>query len=137
MVKLLKEKNPNLSIEINGGFTNLNQCIKSLNYFDGVMIGRSAYKHPLHWSKVDEIIYGKDKINKKISLIIYSLIPYFEKHINEGGKAWDICKHLINLIQGLPKAKIIRNYIAIKSIKKEFFTADLIKIASELTEMGY
>ena len=47
VVQKLKKFNPELLIEINGGFTNIDQCKKALKYFDGVMIGRSAYKHPL------------------------------------------------------------------------------------------
>ena len=47
VVKKLKKINPELFIEVNGGFKNIDQCKKALKDFDGVMIGRSAYKHPL------------------------------------------------------------------------------------------
>ena len=58
LVEQLKKNNPSLLIEINGGFNDINQCKEALNIFDGVMIGRSAYKHPLNWSNVDEEFYG-------------------------------------------------------------------------------
>ena len=67
----------------------------------------------------------------------FSLIPYIEKHLNNGGKSWDICKHLINLVENIPKAKIWRNQISIKSIKKELNIEYLLKLTSELEEMGY
>ena len=136
MVKKLKEINPELLIEINGGFTNIDQCIEALNDFDGVMIGRSAYKHPLKWSEIDQKIYNKNSKNKSASEVIFSLIPYIENHLKNEGNTWDICKHLINLVENIPKAKIWRNKVSTKSIKKELEIDYLIKITSELREMG-
>ena len=137
VVKKLKELNPKLLIEINGGFTNIDESLEALREFDGVMIGRSVYKHPLRWSEIDQKIYGMNTKPKSASNIIFSLIPYIEKHITNGGKSWDICKHLINLVEGIPKAKIWRNQISNKSIKKELDIAYLLKLTSRLEEMGY
>ena len=110
---------------------------KALNDFDGVMIGRAAYKHPLLWSEIDEKIYGDNVKSKSASEIIFSIIPYIEKHLKAGGESWDICKHLINLVEGIPKAKIWRNQISSKSIKKELSINYLIKVTTELQKMGY
>ena len=137
IVRKLKQVNPNLIIEINGGITNIEQCINALNDFDGVMIGRSIYKHPLRWSEIDQKIYGLNTKAKTASKIIFSLIPYIENHLKNGGKTWDICKHLINLVEGIPKAKIWRNQISTKSIKKELNIAYLIELTSKLGKMGY
>ena len=137
LVKKLKKVNPGLLIEINGGFTNIDQCEKALNDFDGVMIGRSAYKHPLLWTEIDEKIYGESANKKSASQIILSLIPYIESHLKNGGATWDICKHLINLVERLPKAKIWRNKISQKSINKELSMEYLVKQTLELKEMGY
>ena len=101
------------------------------------MIGRSVYKHPLRWSEIDQKIYGLDTKSKSASNIIFSLIPYIEDHLSDGGKSWDICKHLINLVEGIPKAKIWRNQISTKSIKKELNIDYLIQLTKKLEEMGY
>ena len=137
VVKKLKKLNPELLIEINGGFNSIDKSIKALGDFDGVMIGRSVYKHPLRWSEIDQKVYGINTKPKFASDIIFSLIPYIEKHMSTGGKSWDICKHLINLVEGIPKAKIWRNQISIKSIKKELDSEYLFKLTSWLEEMGY
>nr|WP_075486757.1 tRNA dihydrouridine(20/20a) synthase DusA [Prochlorococcus marinus] len=137
VVKKLKKLNPNLLIEINGGFKNIDESLEALNHFDGVMIGRSVYKHPLRWSEIDQKIYGLNKKTKSASDIIISLIPYIDNHLTNGGKSWDICKHLINLVEGIPKARIWRNQISIKSIKKELDIEYLLKSTSMLQEMGY
>ncbi len=137
VVQKLKKINPQLLIEINGGFTNIDQCIKALKKFDGVMIGRSVYKHPLRWSEIDQNIYGEKKTCKNASEIIFSLVPYIENHLKNGGETWDICKHLINLVENIPKAKIWRNQISSRSIKKELNIDSLIKLTLELQRMGY
>ena len=137
VVKKLKTLNPELLIEINGGLTNIDDSIKALNDFDGVMIGRSIYKHPLKWSKIDQKIYGVDTKTKSASNIIFSLIPYIEEHLSKGGNSWDICKHLINLVEGIPKAKIWRNKISTKSIKKDLNIKYLIELTYKLKEIGY
>ena len=101
------------------------------------MIGRSIYKHPLRLSEIDQKIYGINRKPKSASDVIFSLIPYIEKHMSNGGKSWDICKHLINLVEGIPKAKIWRNQISLKSIKKELDSEYLFRLTSRLEEMGY
>ena len=101
------------------------------------MIGRSVYKHPLRWSEIDQKIYGINTTPKRASDIVFSLIPYIEEHLNNGGKSWDICKHLINLIEGIPKAKIWRNQISNKSINKELDIEYLLQMTTRLQEMGY
>ena len=137
VVEKLKKVNPELLIEVNGGFTNIDQCIRALNNFDGVMIGRSAYKHPLVWSEIDQKIYKQNHETKSASGIIFSLIPYIENHLKKEGKTWDIIKHLINLVENIPKAKIWRNKITTKSVKKELSIDYLFRMTSELQAMGY
>jgi len=137
VVKKLKILNPGLLIEINGGFTNIDESIEALSDFDGVMIGRSVYKHPLRWSEIDQKIYGLCTTSKSASSIIFSLIPYIEQHLSKGGRSWDICKHLINLVEGIPKAKIWRNQISTKSIKKELNIEYLLELTYNLKEIGY
>ena len=137
IVRKLKKLNSELLIEINGGFTNIDDSLEALNDFDGVMIGRSVYKHPLRWSEIDQKIYGINTNPKPASDIIFSLIPYIEEHLNNGGKSWDICKHLINLIESIPKAKIWRNQISNKSIKKDLNIEYLLRMTNRLKEMGY
>ena len=137
IVKKLKKNNPELLIEINGGFTNIDQCIKGLNDLDGVMIGRSAYKYPLRWTGIDQKIYGERNKSRRASEIIFSLVPYIENHLKNGGESWDICKHLINLVEGIPNAKIWRNKISTTSIKQELSIDYLIKMNSELQKAGY
>ena len=100
------------------------------------MIGRSVYKYPLRWSEIDQKVYGINKKPRSASEIIFALIPYIEMHLGNGGKSWDICKHLINLVEGIPNAKEWRNQISNKSIKKELDIDYLLKLTARLEKMG-
>jgi len=137
IVKRLKDENPSLVIEINGGFTDIDQCIEGLKIFDGVMIGRSAYKYPLRWSGIDNEIYGEKFLPLKASDIIYSLIPYIENHLQKDGKTWDVCKHLINIVENIPYAKKWRNKISNLSIKGSLNIEILTTLTNDLKTMGY
>ncbi len=137
LVRELKNLNPELNIEINGGISDTDQCLELLNDFDGVMVGRSIYKYPLRWADIDQKIYGINKKSKTRSQIILSLIPYIETHLKKGGNTWDICKHLVNLVESIPKAKIWRNEISTKSIKRELEIDYLVDLTSKLENMDF
>ena len=96
------------------------------------MIGRSAYKHPLKWSNIDEQFYGNLTTIKNASSIILTLLPYIEKHVSKGGSTWDICKHLINIVENIPNAKKWRNKVAITSIQGSLTINKLKNYALEL-----
>ena len=52
-VKHLKIKRPDLIIELNGGLLTPHDCLNALKIFDGAMVGRAAYSHPLIWKNID------------------------------------------------------------------------------------
>ena len=137
IVERLKNENPKIIIEVNGGFTNIEECKNALTKFDGVMVGRSAYKHPLRWLNIDKAIYKKETLSKRTSTIIYNLVPYIEKYLMKNGSTWPICKHLINLIDGIPRAKILRHKLTTKSLSKTLTMQDLIDLSDEIKNIGY
>ena len=137
IVERLKNENPKIIIEVNGGFTNIEECKNALTKFDGVMVGRSAYKHPLRWLNIDKTIYKKETLSKRTSTIIYNLVPYIEKYLMKNGSTWPICKHLINLIDGIPRAKILRHKLTTKSLSKTLTMQDLIDLSDEIKNIGY
>jgi len=129
-VERLKNHFPHLKIELNGGLKTPKDCLNSLKVFDGAMVGRAAYSHPLLWQHIDELVFGEASQTIKASQIIRKLIPYTEKHLNNNGKLWDISKHLINIVQGVPGAKAWRHNLSSKAQKKK----GSIKILEEASE---
>ncbi len=135
-VSKLKKERPQLKIELNGGLTMPNDCLKALETFDGVMVGRAAYSHPLRWTKIDEFIYGESPQKINASKIIRGLIPYAENHIKNNGRLWDLCRHIIQLVEEVPGARAWRRDLCLKAQRKNAKTIVLEEAARQLEDAG-
>ncbi|WP_413683391.1 tRNA dihydrouridine(20/20a) synthase DusA [Prochlorococcus sp. MIT 1011] len=135
-VQKLKNNRPGLIIELNGGINTINDCIQTLKVFDGAMVGRAAYSHPFLWTKIDSMIYGQKEENLSRSKIIKKVIPFAQKHLDEDGKLWNIAKHILNLIEAIPNAKILRQELSEKCQNSKSDVSILKKIAQQLEDAG-
>jgi tRNA-dihydrouridine synthase A len=135
-VAQLKEQSPQLTIELNGGIETTSDCLKALNTFDGVMVGRAAYAHPLRWNKIDEIIYGEECRFINASGVIRALIPHAQNHLNKDGKLWDICKHILQLVEGVPGARSWRRDLGLNAQKSTAEINILETAAQQLEDVG-
>ncbi len=136
-VQKLKNKRPGLIIELNGGINTIKECIQTLKTFDGAMVGRAAYSHPYIWTKIDSMIYGQKEKYLSRSTIIKKIIPFAEKHLENDGRLWHISKHIINLIENIPNAKILRQELSEKCQNKKADISILKKIAQQLEDAGH
>ena len=132
----LKRSRPELIIELNGGLETPKDCIKALEKVDGVMVGRSAYRNPLLWQKIDELIYEEKTEPIKPSKVIEGLIPYAEKHIGNGGRLWEIVRHTLKLIQNIPGAKSLRHEISEQTHKNQSDIKVFFKAIETLENSG-
>ena len=136
-VKRLKNRRPKLIFELNGGLNSINDCIQNLETFDGVMVGRAAYSHPYIWTKIDSIIYGQKEKFVTRSKIIKNIIPFAQKELANDGRLWNIGKHIINLIENIPNAKILRQELSEKCQNKKADVSIFKKIAQQLEDAGH
>jgi len=136
-VQKLKNNRPKLIIELNGGINTINDCIKALKVFDGVMIGRAAYSHPFMWTKIDSVIYAEQDEYLSRSKIIKKIIPFAQKHLENEGRLWHMSKHIINLIENIPNAKKLRQELSEKSQTQKADVSILKKIAQQLEDAGH
>jgi len=136
-VQKLKNERPELIIELNGGLNTLNECIKTLKTFDGAMVGRAAYSHPHLWTKIDSMIYGQKEEYLPRSKIIRKIIPFAQKHIENNGSLWNMAKHIMNLIENIPNARILRQKLSENCQNQKTDVSILKKIAQQLEEAGH
>jgi len=136
-VEELKNKRPQLIIELNGGLNTINECIKILKIFDGAMVGRAAYSHPYIWTKIDSMIYGEKEKSIKRSKVIKKIIPFAQKHLDNDGRLWNIAKHVINLIENIPNAKKLRQELSENCQNQKADVFILKKIAQQLEDAGH
>ncbi len=136
-VEKLKKNRPDLTIELNGGINTINDCIKTLKVFDGAMIGRAAYSRPFMWTKIDSMIFGQQEEHFSRSKIIIKTIPFAQKHLENDGRLWHVAKHILNLIENIPNAKILRQELSEKCQNNKADVSILKKIAQQLEDAGH
>ena len=135
-VASLKRQRPDLTIELNGGLNTPNDCLKALNTFDGAMVGRAAYSHPLRWQHIDEIIFGDTPKSIKSSEVIRSLIPHAQNHLLKDGRLWDFCRHILQLVEGVPGARLWRKELSLEAQKPNADLKVLEAAAQKLEDSG-
>ena len=132
----LKERRPQLTIELNGGLDTPEQCLDALQHCDGAMVGRAAYAHPLRWSSVDALIYGDAPQSVRASDVLIGLIPHAERHLQRGGRLWDIGRHLVQLVEGVPGARHWRRDLGEKAQRAGADLTVLEASARQLIDAG-
>ncbi|AFY94192.1 tRNA dihydrouridine synthase A [Chamaesiphon minutus PCC 6605] len=115
-VHRLKQEFPHLSIEINGGFSNLEQVQTQLQIVDAVMIGRAIYDNPYLLANVDREIYGEDTLPPSRDRIVTNMLSYIEEWTSKGLKLNSITRHMLQLFHGQPGSRIWKRIITERSV---------------------
>ena len=102
----LKQDFPHLFIEINGGFTKLEQVQQQLQFVDGVMIGRAAYDNPYLFANSDRLIYGEDITPPNRQQVVEAMYPYIDNWVSQGLKLNKITRHLLQLFAGQAGSRV-------------------------------
>jgi tRNA-dihydrouridine synthase A len=136
-VHRLKQDRPQLTIELNGGLLDLETCQQQLERLDGVMVGRAAYAHPLQWRGVDRLIFGAaDRSEVKASAVIRGTIPHAKRWREQGGKVWDLGRHLVHVVEGCPGARHWRAQLTQQACRRDAEAAVLEQAALQLEQRG-
>lgn len=133
LVKAVKAENPNLTISLNGGITDLDQTEMHLAWSDGVMMGRAAYDTPWLLSEVDERLFGGAAFGLSRHEVLEAMIPYIERHLAEGGRLHHVTRHMLGLFSGQPGARRWRRYLA-ENGAGEGPGIDVLRFAAALVE---
>ncbi|WP_392351262.1 tRNA dihydrouridine(20/20a) synthase DusA [Parasynechococcus sp.] len=114
----LKQRRPQLIIELNGGLDTPEDCLKALNDVDGAMVGRAAYAHPLRWQTIDALIFGEAERSVLASEVVLGLMPHAQRHLERGGRLWDLCRHLVQLVEGVRGARHWRRNLGLQAQRR-------------------
>ncbi|MEZ5647646.1 MAG: tRNA dihydrouridine(20/20a) synthase DusA [Alphaproteobacteria bacterium] len=129
LVYQLKDEFPALEIIINGGIRSLDLMDQHLaKGVDGVMLGRAAYQDPYILATIDHRFYGVPSNPPRHADILEKMIPYIDRHIAEGGRLWDVARHILGLANNLRGARNFRRIISEGAREKEA-TTDVIRRA--------
>ncbi len=114
-VHQLKKEFPHLFIEINGGFTTLEQAHEQLQYVDAVMIGRAAYDNPYLFATSDREFFGDETPIRSRVEVAEAMIPYIDAWTAKGLKLHKITRHLLQLFHGQAGSRIWKRILTDKS----------------------
>ena len=111
-VYALKNKFPELTIEINGGITTVEQTQAHLDHVDGVMIGREAYSNPYLLAEIERKIFGNHNILGR-EKVARAMVEYARQEREAyGTPVKSITRHIIGLYHHQPGAKAWRRALS-------------------------
>ena len=110
-VHRLKQAFPHLIIEINGGFTNLEQVQAQRQFVDGVMIGRAAYDNPYLFATADRDIYTQSVTPPTRREVVEAMLPYIDYWASRGLKLNKITRHMLQLFSGQPGSRAWKRHL--------------------------
>lgn len=106
LVHRLKHDFPELSISINGGFSDIAQMQAHLRLLDGVMIGREAYHNPWWLAEWDEVFFKEPPSTLTREEVELKMCDYMAREAAEHGTPWsNIARHMLGLRNGLAGAR--------------------------------
>ncbi|MDD2608411.1 MAG: tRNA dihydrouridine(20/20a) synthase DusA [Giesbergeria sp.] len=109
VVAQLKQDFPQLTIAINGGFSDDAAVQAQLALLDGVMVGREAYHNPWWLSRWDEVFYGQPASNLSREDVEAQMVDYMAREAAQHGTHWyAIARHMLGLRHGLRGARYWR-----------------------------
>ena len=128
-VHRLKAELPNLSIEINGGFTTLDEVLTQLQHVDAVMIGRAAIDNPFLFASADQTVFGKPPNTTSREEVVAAMADYTENEltVDPHCRVGHVARHMLHLFHGEPGARQWRRSISENAFGKHAGPSVLIE----------
>jgi tRNA-dihydrouridine synthase A len=110
LVARLKADFPRLGIVYNGGIRDTQVAREHLEWADGVMVGRGAYRNPVWLSELDAALFGSRALRAAEALRRY--LPYVEARLAQGVALHAMTRHLLTIFNGQPGARRFRQHLS-------------------------
>ena len=128
-VARLKQERPDLTIILNGGLTKREEIIGKQNEFDGVMLGRAAYKTPFILAEMHAHATGNRLPEKQT--VAFAMADYADMVIENGGNLHQVTRHMLGLFKGERGAKYWRRILG-ESARLQPYNTDLLRETAKL-----
>ena len=127
VAKLAKTR-PELTIILNGGLIDREDIIQKQNEFDGVMLGRAAYKTPFILAELHAYATGNRLAEKQA--IALAMADYADMVIDHGGNVHQITRHMLGLFTGERGAKYWRRQLG-EAARLQPYNTDILRETAE------
>lgn len=111
-VQALKQARPDLRVVLNGGILSTEDCVRALNIFDGVMIGRAAYHDPMRFADIDQRLFHEQKPVVDAKSVLEAYLPYIQTQLQLGVPLKSITRHLLSLFTHQSGARAWRRMLS-------------------------
>ncbi|MGC6516642.1 MAG: tRNA dihydrouridine(20/20a) synthase DusA [Candidatus Puniceispirillaceae bacterium] len=105
----LKQRRPDLQIYLNGGIVTTESAVSEMARFDGVMIGRAAYKTPFILAEIGEKAFGRQPVSRFD--VMRKMTDYAAMQVAQGVRMHAMTRHMLGLYNGLPGARLWRRVL--------------------------
>ncbi|HTP39533.1 MAG TPA: tRNA dihydrouridine(20/20a) synthase DusA [Steroidobacteraceae bacterium] len=113
VVRWLKQEFPAIEIILNGGLRATAQVLESLDWCDGVMLGREAYHRPWALAELHQAIYPDDGWQApEAEAVLARMADYAAAQLLRGESLSAVVRHLLGLQNGRPGARRFRQHLA-------------------------
>ena len=109
-VHRLKSDYPFLEFILNGGLDTETKVIEQLQYVDGVMLGRHAYRNPYLLGELDSKLFGGAPVPSR-ERAFRAFLPYVREQLNRGTPLRAMTRHLAGLYTGRPGGQAWRRFL--------------------------
>jgi tRNA-dihydrouridine synthase A len=116
LVYQVKRENPDLTIVVNGGITDLDTAATNLMHVDGVMLGRAAYHSPALLADVDARFF--DGQRRHVDEAVEGYFVYVGRQLAKGVPLNAMTKHMLALFNGRPGARLFRRHLSENATKR-------------------
>jgi len=116
LVYQVKRENPDLTIVVNGGITDLDAAATNLTHVDGVMLGRAAYHSPALLAEVDARFF--DGQRRHVDEAVEAYFVYVGRQLAKGVPLNAMTKHMLALFNGRPGARLFRRHLSENATKR-------------------
>lgn len=127
----LKQRRGDLAIYLNGGIVTADETLIQLARFDGVMIGRAAYKSPAILAELSHKLFGKPPITRL--LVVEKMADYAARKQSEGTKLHSITRHMLGLYNGFAGARLWRRTLG-EDMRLSDDASQMVAIAEQIEE---
>ena len=127
VAKLAKTRTK-LTIILNGGLVDRDEIIRKQNEFEGVMLGRAAYKTPFILAELDAYATGNRLAEKQA--IAFAMADYADMVIEQGGNLHQITRHMLGLFTGGRGAKYWRRQLG-EATRLQPYNTDILRETAE------
>ncbi|MGI9248468.1 MAG: tRNA dihydrouridine(20/20a) synthase DusA, partial [Woeseiaceae bacterium] len=107
----LKRAFPELTIDLNGGLTEIELIDEVLEHVDGVMIGRQAYHQPYFLAELEQHFRPDWQMPSRED-VVERMLPYVDQVVGQGLSLNSVTRHMLGLFAGQPGARMWRRFIS-------------------------